>query len=424
MATFLGAVTDSIESVGKNKLYGYRFSPTVQEVLHTIELTKAPITLEDISWDDEARRAEIIPKAPTQTLPLLETDKGLLSQSKAIELYLVETYKPDMYGTTPIEKALINQWIDFATQEIYTTSRPLVYPIFGWMEHDKDLVNESGKELLNNLKIVDKHLEGKKFLVGDKMTLADVVLVNKIRLIFMMIYPDGLRTHQLKNLNDYFASIMETPEAKKAYGRTLLCKQPVRAYIKPKEEKKKEEKKKEEKKKEEKKEEEPKPKPKPKNPLDELPPSKLELESFKRAFLNNKDKEDAMNKFWELYDPEGYSLWWMEYQNLPQEGKVLFRTSNAKGMFLQKLDSFRKYAFAVHGVYGSEGDYKIRGVWMWRGTDIPNEMKEHDNFPYMTVRKLDINKPEDKQMVHDYWTKVNETDQVDGRFAADVEYFN
>ena len=424
MSTFVGAVTDSIESVGKNKLYGYRFSPTVQEVLHTIELTKAPITLEDISWEDEARRAEIIPKAPTQTLPLLETDKGLLSQSKAIELYLVETYKPDMYGTTPIEKAHINQWIDFATQEIYTTSRPLVYPIFGWMEHDKDLVNESGKELLNNLKLVNKHLEGKKYLVGDRMTLADVVLVNKIRLLFMMIYTDGLRTHQLKNLNDYFTSIMETPEAKKAYGRTLLCKQPVRAYVKPKEDKKKEEKKKEEKKKEEKKEEEPKPKPKPKNPLDELPPSKLELEVFKRAFLNNKDKEDAMNKFWEIYDPEGYSLWWMEYQNLPEDGKVLFRNSNSKGMFLQKLDNFRKYAFAAHGVYGSEGDYKIRGVWMWRGTDIPNEMKEHDNFPYMTVRKLDINKPEDKQMVHDYWTKVNETDQVDGRFAADVDYFN
>lgn len=32
------------------------------------------------------------------------------------------------------------------------------------------------------------------------------------------------------------------------------------------------------------------------NPLDLLPPSKLELETFKRAFLNNKDKEDAMKK--------------------------------------------------------------------------------------------------------------------------------
>ena len=26
-------------------------------------------------------------------------------------------------------------------------------------------------------------------------------------------------------------------------------------------------------------------------------------------------------------------------------------------MFLQNLDNFRKYAFAVHGVYGTEGDY-------------------------------------------------------------------
>ena len=26
-------------------------------------------------------------------------------------------------------------------------------------------------------------------------------------------------------------------------------------------------------------------------------------------------------------------------------------------MFLQKLDNFRKYAFAVHGVYGTEGIY-------------------------------------------------------------------
>ena len=32
-------------------------------------------------------------------------------------------------------------------------------------------------------------------------------------------------------------------------------------------------------------------------------------------------------------------------------------------------------------------------------------MKEYDNFDYMTIRKLDINKEEDKQLVNDYWTK-------------------
>ena len=42
---------------------------------------------------------------------------------------------------------------------------------------------------------------------------------------------------------------------------------------------------------------------------------------------------------------------------------------------------------------------------MQRGKEIPNEMKEYDNFDYMTIRKLDINKEEDKQLVNDYWTK-------------------
>ena len=42
---------------------------------------------------------------------------------------------------------------------------------------------------------------------------------------------------------------------------------------------------------------------------------------------------------------------------------------------------------------------------MWRGKEIPNEMKEHDNFPYMTIRKLDINKEQDKRLVNGYWTK-------------------
>ena len=32
-------------------------------------------------------------------------------------------------------------------------------------------------------------------------------------------------------------------------------------------------------------------------------------------------------------------------------------------------------------------------------------MKEYDNFDYMTIWKLDINKDEDKQLVNDYWTK-------------------
>jgi elongation factor 1-gamma len=410
------------------KLIGYRFSPTVQEVLHVIELAKAPVELQNIDWEDTEARKTLSEKSPTGTFPFLETSEGLLSESRAIENYLAEKYKPELLGQGEMQRAQVRQWVDFASFEIAQSASNIVYPIFGWKQYCKEEADKSNNKIKEFMKVLEQQLNGKKYIIGENLTLADVSLFCKLKYLFQLVFPKGLREKVFPKVNTWFGLIAETPEVKKTYGKITLCNQPVKPFIgEKKEEKKKEEKKKEEKKKEQKPQEdqeEIKVEKKKINPLDLLPPSKLELEVFKRAFLNNKDKEDAMKKFWEVYDPEGYSLWWLEYQNLPTECKVLFRTSNSKGMFLQKCDALRRYAFAVHGVYGVEDDYKIRGLWMFRGKEIPQEMKDNDLYEYITFRKLDINKEEDKKLVHDYWTKLNETDEVEGRKCADVEYFN
>jgi len=143
---------------------------------------------------------------------------------------------------------------------------------------------------------------------------------------------------------------------------------------------------------------------------------------FKKEFLNS-DKRAALTKFWTQVDLEGFSFWWMQYQKLPSEGKELFKCNNSSGMFLQKLDPFRKYTFSVHGVYGEEGNYEIRGVWMWRGLDVPQEIKEHDNYEYMTIKKLDVNNPADKALVEEYWLNLKPDTTVDGLKVAEVVYF-
>ena len=408
------------------KLVGYRFSPTVQEVLHVVQLTKAPIELQDVDWEDKDTRKTLSPKSPTGTFPFLELSEGVLSESHAIESYLAMKHKPELLGENDFEKAQVRQWTDFAIFEIGFCSKQIIYPIFGWKQYDKELANRANERMKEYMRTLDAQVKDKEFVMGSKLTLADVALFRELKYFFQLVFPKGLRDKVFPNATKWFQKMAETEEVKKVYGKILLCNQPLKPFIKekPKEKENKEKKGKNEPKKEEEKKEEPPKEKKKVNPLDELPPSKLELETFKRAFLNNKDKEDAMNKFWEIYDPEGYSLWWVEYQNLPTECKVLFRTSNSKGMFLQKCDAVRRYAFAVHGVYGVEDDYKIRGCWLFRGKDIPQEMKDNDLFEYLTFRKLDINKPEDKQLVHDYWTKLNETDEVEGRKCADVEYFN
>ena len=67
-------------------------------------------------------------------------------------------------------------------------------------------------------------------------------------------------------------------------------------------------------------------------------------------------------------------------------------------MFLQKCHALRRYAFAAHGVYGVEDDYKIRVVWMFRGKEIPQEMKDNYLYEYIIFTKLAPNKEEDKNL--------------------------
>ena len=63
-----------------------------------------------------------------------------------------------------------------------------------------------------------------------------------------------------------------------------------------------------------------------------------------------------------------------------------------KNGYVRNLDHFRKYCFGVLGVYGTEGCYEIRGVMVWRGTEVAGEIKEHVSGDYYKYRKLDHTK--------------------------------
>lgn len=241
------------------------------------------------------------------------------------------------------------------------------------------------KELKEWLKVLNAELKCKDFVVGDAYTMADLELFVSLRAYFQLVFAEDIRKNVFPNVSAWFAKLAAHPFMVESYGRTLMCKMPqkaVKVEINKDAPKKKEEaKKKDEPKKAEKPaagadEDEEKSSKKKANPLDLLPPPTLVLDDFKREFLNSKDKPAVLKDFWTKFNETDYSLWWMRYDKLESEGKILFRTKNSMGFFLQKLDCFRKYSFSAHGIYGTEGDYDVRGVWMWRGSEIPEEVKK------------------------------------------------
>ena len=381
------------------------------EVLHTSYIVKSKINFIDADLEDTKKRNTYAQKTPTTTLPFLETKNGNISESISIEIFLAKKYKPEILGSNTFEHAKINQWIEFANCEIQNCAKELIYPIFKGKKPENKGNENDDKKFKKYLSLLEKEFKkGNKFIMGNKLTLADIVLFRYLRFFFMFYLTEKIRNSLCPKLTLWFENIMNTQEAIEAYGRTLLCKK----QLKPLDIKIEKNKNKNEAKKEIKKE----------NPLDFLPPSKFDLDNFKKEFCENSNKKEVMEKFWKDFDPKGYSLWLIEYQNLESEGKKLFRMKNSKNFFLERFDDdFKRYSFGVHGVYGNNNEFKVKGLWMWRGEDIPEEIKENEYFNYLNIKKLDCKNDKDKKLVEEYWTKCNKGDKVDERKVEEISYF-
>ena len=220
-----------------SKLVGYRFSPTVQEVLHVIEVSKAPVELHNVDWDDQETRKTLETKSPTGTFPYLETEEGVLSQSKAIEIYLAEKYKPELLGEGDLQKAQVRQWMDFASFELGDCAQKIVYPIFGWKPFCKESADEANTKIKEFMKALDQKVKGKRYAFGDQLTLADISLFRHLKFFFQLVWPKKFRETVFPNVNDWFLRVLNTPETDKVYGKVLLCNnQPLRPFIPEKKE--------------------------------------------------------------------------------------------------------------------------------------------------------------------------------------------
>ena len=200
------------------------------EILHTINLSGANCSFVNVDLHDIETRNSLVLKTSTATLPFLETNNGNISQSTAIEYYLCSKYRPELLGNNELEKAKVNQWIEFGGCEINSCVKSIIYPIFGWAPYCKEKADEDNSNIKKFLKIIENNLAKSDYITGEKITLADIILFRYIRLFMMLHFPEGMRKSLFAQTTKWFEKIMNTIDAIKAYGRTVLCKSPVKAF--------------------------------------------------------------------------------------------------------------------------------------------------------------------------------------------------
>ncbi|XP_014103496.1 elongation factor 1-gamma [Bactrocera oleae] len=414
-------------------LYTYPENFRAYKALIAAQYSGAQVKVaENFVFGETNKSAEFLKKFPSGKVPAFETAEGkYLSESNAIAFYVANEQLRG--GKCPLAQAEVLQWLSYADNEIVPASCSWVFPLLGIMPQQK---NSTAKQDATAILIVlNKKLLNSTFLVGERVTLADIVVFSSLLHLYQYVLEPKVRA-EFGNVNRWFITILNQPQVKAVVKNYSLCETALvfdpkkyaefigktggasdkKQQAKAKEEKKpKEEKKKEEKPKEEldAAEEALLAEPKSKDPFDAMPKGTFNFDDFKRSY-SNEDESVSIPYFWQKFDPENYSIWFGEYKYNDELSKVFMSCNLITGMF-QRLDKMRKQAFASVCLFGEDNNSTISGIWVWRGQDLafplsPDWQIDYDCYSW---KKLDASSEETKKLVQQYfsWTGTDK----DGR---------
>merc|ERR1711973_43794 len=398
-------------------LYTYPDNFRAQKALIAAKYSGASLTVpQDFVFGESNKTPEFTKKFPLGKVPAFEGSDGtLLTESNAIAYYVANDELRG--GSDAAARSQVVQWMCWADNEVLPASCTWVFPCMGIMQYNKQNTERAKEDVKSAMNALNSHLLTKTFLVGERVSLADISVCCTMLSLYKYVLDPAFRKSYV-NVNRWFTTVVNQPNVKAVIGDFVLCTKMAEFDAKKfaefsgkggkKDEKKKE--KKPEKKEEKKKEAEPAPEGdglslpvKKKDPLDELPAGTFNMEEWKRFYSNN-DEDDSIKWFWEHFDAEHYSIWRSDYK-FNNELTMVFMSCNLVGGMFQRLEKMKKNAFASAILFGENNNSSISGIWVWKGQELAFDLCEDwaiDSGSY-DWKKLDPKAEETKALVAQYW---------------------
>ncbi|XP_049856663.1 glutathione S-transferase 1-like [Schistocerca gregaria] len=185
-------------------LYGHPMSPPcrlVRLVAGIIGVDLKVVDLKDSGID--MKSPDMLKKIPQHTIPALEDDGLYLAESRAIVMYLISKYAKDdsLYPKDVNKRVLVDQRL-FFDQDLYNRILNVARPKFYGEQKDPssiDKVND-GLDTLNRM------LDGKQWLAGDKITLADYAVANSLS-VLEFVPESGIDPTKQPNIKEWLPRV-------------------------------------------------------------------------------------------------------------------------------------------------------------------------------------------------------------------------
>lgn len=121
----------------------------------------------------EHKQAPFLALNPAGQVPVLEDGDTVICDSNAILVYLARKYAPAFLPADPVLEAQVQKFLSLAAGEIaFGPCAARLITVFN-APLDVDFAMATSAKVLSKL---EAHLTGRDFLVGDKVTIADVAI--------------------------------------------------------------------------------------------------------------------------------------------------------------------------------------------------------------------------------------------------------
>uniref|UniRef100_A0A0N5AK07 eEF-1B gamma n=1 Tax=Syphacia muris TaxID=451379 RepID=A0A0N5AK07_9BILA len=385
------------------KLYGSGKSFRTQKVLIAAKLANVDVTLCEGKPPHN--------KFPLEVTPAYEDGEVKLFGAESIALHLAK----NVLATDKCTEVL--QWMQWAEGSLLPNVLGYVLPSVSAAKVDNKVIEYAKHELLSQLKCFNGLLLSRTFLVGERLSLADISVAMDLLPAYQYVLDDSARA-DLVNLNRWFKTIINQPAVKSVIGEVTFASKAVKfdqskfdalsASLKksaPEAKADKGEKKRDGKKHDDLDETERAlaSEPKSSDPFASVPKGKFVMDAFKRVYSNEDTATKAIPYFWENFDPEHYSIWFAEYK-YSEELTLTFMSCNLIGGMFQRLEKLKKHAFASVCLFGSDNNSTISGIWVWPGQELAFPLCQDWQIDYESYdwKKLDVNDPATKKLVNEY----------------------
>jgi len=168
-------------------LYYQSESSPSRAVLMVAKHLKIPVNIKLMNvLNGDQLKPEFLELNPQHTLPTIVDDGMSLWESRAIITYLCNQYAPNspLYPRDVNERALVDRWLQYDLGSLYKSILDYISPMLvGSIKLDA----EKEKTMCSALELLDNQLKTTKYVIGSKLTIADISLLNSVDLLTNVI---------------------------------------------------------------------------------------------------------------------------------------------------------------------------------------------------------------------------------------------